>query len=186
MKAFPTLAGLALALGLAQPAAAQPKLKAGLWEMQHRMQGNAQMDQAMEQMRKQLEAMPAEQRRQMEAMMAGRGMQMGGMGGGGMTMRVCLTQEMVDRDNIPATNGDCTTSSQQRTGGTIRVAFSCTRPPSSGESEVTLNGSESFTTKTRATTTAGGKSETVTIEGSGKWLSADCGSVKPLAPPPAR
>src|SRR4051812_38220340 len=147
MKVLPLLAALALAGALA-PAAAQQRLKPGLWEMTNKIQGNAQMDQAMAEMQKQLAAMPPEQRKQMEAMMGGRGVQMGGMGPGGMSMRVCLTREMVERDDIPAGNGDCKTTQQQRSGGTIKVTFACTRPPSSGESEVTLNGSDSFTTKT--------------------------------------
>jgi hypothetical protein len=182
MKALPCLLALAFAAALA-PAAAQQRLKPGLWEMTHKMQGNAQMDQAMAEMQKQLAAMPPEQRKQMEAMMAGKGMQMGGMGPGGMSMRMCLTKEMVERDEIPANNSDCKTTNRSRSGNTLKFAFSCTKPPSSGESEVTVNGSDSFISKTRATTTASGKSETVTMEGSGKWVAADCGSIKPIVPP---
>jgi hypothetical protein len=151
--------------------------------MTQKMQGNAQMDQTMAEMRKQLEAMPPDQRKQMEAMMAGRGVQMGAMGPGGMSVRICLTKEMVERDELPPTQGDCKTTRQQRTGNSLKLAFACSNPPSSGESEVTLASPEAFTSRTRATTSAGGKQETVTVEGSGKWLSADCGSVKPVAPP---
>jgi hypothetical protein len=182
MKALPCL--LALAFAMAVPTAgAQQRLKPGLWEMTQKMQGNAQMDQAMAELQKQLATMPPEQRKQMEAMMAGRGMQMGGMGAGGMSMRVCLTREMVERDEVPAGSSDCKTTNRQRSGNTLKFAFACSNPPSSGESEVTVSGSEAFTSRTRATTSASGKQETVTMEGSGKWLAADCGSVKPIAPP---
>jgi hypothetical protein len=181
MKVLPVLASAVLA-GALLPAAAQQRLKPGLWEMTQKMQGNAQMDQAMAEMRKQLESMPPEQRKQMEAVMAGRGVQMSGMGAGGMSVRICLTKEMVERDEVPAASGDCKTTRQQRSGNTLKMAFSCSNPPSSGESEVTLASAEAFTSRTRATTTAGGKPETVNVEGSGKWVSADCGNVKPVTP----
>ena len=67
------------------PAAAQ-SLKPGLWEMHNKMGGNAQMDQAMAEMRKQLATMPADQRKQMEAMMAAQGVQVGSGGAGGMSI----------------------------------------------------------------------------------------------------
>jgi len=161
------------------PAAAQT-LKPGLWEMQHKVQGNAQMDQAMAEMREQMAAMSPEQRKQMETMMAGRGVQMAPAGDGGMRMKVCMTREMAERNDIPANRGDCRTSQQQRSGNTLKMRFTCTNPPSSGDTQVTFNGPEAYTSKTNVTSTTNGKAETMTMEGSGKWLSADCGSVKPI------
>lgn len=166
---------------LALPAAAQT-LKPGLWEMQHKAGGTPRMDQAMAEMRQQMDAMSPEERRQMESMMAGRGMQMGRAADGGMAMKVCLTPQMVQRNDIPASRGDCRTTRQQRSGSTLTMAFTCTDPPSTGESQVTFHGPEAFTSRSTIASTVDGRSETMTMEGSGKWLSADCGSVKPIAP----
>ena len=129
--------------------------------------------------------MPPEQRKQMEAMMAGQGVQ---MGSGRNSIRMCLTRAMVERNEIPAQQGDCRITSQQRTGNTLKAAFTCTNPPSSGESLVTFTSPEAYTMKTTATSTVGGKPEAMTVEGAGKWLGADCGSVKPLpeSAPPTR
>jgi len=163
------------------PAAAQG-LKPGLWEMNNKMSGNAQMDQAMAEMQKQMAAMSPEQRKQMEAMMAQRGMQMPQAGkGGGMAMKMCMTKEMSERNDVPM-DKDCKVTSQQRSGSTTRIVFACSNPPSTGEGQFTFLGPEAYASKLTVKTTVNGKPETMTVDGSGKWLSADCGSVQP---PPA-
>ena len=174
----PTL--VAGACALASLSAGAQTLRPGLWEMQHRVKGDARMEQQMAEMQKQLSSMPPEQRQQMEAMMAGRGMQMSPADGGGAAMRICITREMAERNDIPTSRGECKTGPQQRSGNTLKMTFACTDPPSSGDTQVTFNGSESYTARTNVTSTVGGKPETMSMEGSGKWLAADCGNVKPM------
>jgi hypothetical protein len=60
------------------------------------------------------------------------------------------------------------------------LAFACTNPPSSGEGQVTFNGSEGYKSMMTVNTQVQGKPEKVTMEGTGRWLGADCGNVKPL------
>ena len=175
-----TAIAAAVLAAAALPAAAQT-LKPGLWEMRQKMQGG-QMDKAMAEMQQQMASMSPEQRKQMEAMMAARGVQMGPAAGGGMAVKMCMTREMVERDEVPAAQGDCRTTSQKRTGNTLAVAFTCSNPSSSGDSTITFNGPESYTSKTNVTTQKNGKAEKFTMEGTGRWLGADCGSVKPIQP----
>ncbi|MGV3572787.1 MAG: DUF3617 domain-containing protein [Ramlibacter sp.] len=171
----------ALALSAALPAAAQ-SLKPGLWQVTNRM-NNPQVDQAMVEMQKQMAAMPPEQRRQMEEMMARQGVRMAAPApGGGMAMQVCMTQEMVARNDVPMQEG-CRITSQQRTGNTMKMAFACTNPPSSGEGQFTFASPEAYSSRMTVRTMMQGKAETMTMEASGKWLQADCGTVRPLAPP---
>ena len=175
---------LVLAAGCAaaaMPAAAQT-LKPGLWEIQHEAGDNAEIEQGRAEMQKQLSAMPLEQRRQMEAMMASRGVQLAPAENGGTRMKICLTREMVERNDIPAMRGECKTTQQQRSGNSLKLAFTCSKPPSSGDTQVTFHGSEAFTTRTRVTAAGDGKPETMTMEGRGRWLSADCGAVQPIQP----
>jgi hypothetical protein len=182
MSRLAVLAVLAAACA-AVPATAQT-LKPGLWEIQQKVGGNPQMDQAMAEMQKQLAAMPPEQRKQMEAMMAGRGVQVAPGAGGAMAVKVCMTREMVERNEVPATQGDCKTTQQSRSGSTLTMAFTCSKPPSKGEAQITMVGSDAFTSKTTVTSTEAGKAPaTTTIEGTGKWQGADCGSVQPGQPP---
>lgn len=170
------------AAAAALPAAAQ-SLKPGLWEISNKMD-DPRVNEAMAQMQQQLAAMPPEQRKQMEAMMAQRGVKMGpGGAGGGTTVQICMTKEMTERNDVPMQNTDCKVTTQSRSGNTMRMAYTCSNPPSSGEGEYTYKGSEAYTSKMKVTTTHSGKTETMSMEGSGKWLSADCGNVKPMTPP---
>ena len=164
------------------PAGAQ-SLKPGLWEISNKMKGSAEMDKAMAEMQQQLASMPPDQRKQMEAMMAQRGVRMAApAAGGGMTVQMCMTKEMAERNDVPMQDG-CTMTKQQRTGSTMKMAFTCTKPPSSGEGEFTFMGAEAYKTHMVMTTSAKGKPETMEMDGAGKWLGADCGSVKPVTPP---
>lgn len=169
------------------PARAQqaPAVKPGLWEFQQKMQSaSGQMEQAMQQMQQQMAALPPEQRKMMEAMMARQGVNVAPGAGGAMTVRMCLTPEMVQRNQMPVhAQGDCRTEQSPRSGNTMRVKFTCANPPSSGDGEVTFVGDSAYTMKMTVNTTAQGRPEKITMDGSGKWLGADCGAVKPLAAP---
>ena len=158
-------------------------LKPGLWEITNDMKtGSGQMEQQMAQMQQQMAKMPPEQRKMMEEMMAQRGMKIGA-GARGMTIKICMTKEMVERNDLGTQQGDCKTTQQSRVGNTMKMAFTCTNPPSSGEGQVVFTSSEAYSSKMAVTTAVQGKPEKISVEGSGKWLGADCGSIKPLVMP---
>ena len=137
------LALSAALLALGASAAWAQSTKPGLWEIQHKMGGNPEMDKAMAEMQKQLAAMPPEQRKMMQDMMAKQGVQMGAGGAGGMRIKMCLTQEMVDRHAVaPQQQGNCTHTTSPRVGGTMKYSFQCTQPVSSGQGEVTFTSPE--------------------------------------------
>jgi hypothetical protein len=169
-------AAAVLALGL--PAAAQT-MKPGLWEINNKVSGG-QMDQAMAEMQKQMAQMPPEQRKQMEAMLAQRGVQVTPGANGGMGVRMCMTREMVERNEVPTRQG-CTTTQGKRSGNSIHVAFTCSNPPSSGEGDVSFT-PESYTSHMVVKTTVQGRPETMTMDATGKFLQADCGDIKPVVP----
>jgi hypothetical protein len=175
------LVAAAAAAALSLPVAAQ-SLKPGLWEVSNKMD-NPQMNQAMAEMQKQLAAMPPAQRKQMEEMMAKQGVKMGSGGAqGGMAAQICMTQEMTERGDVPI-QGNCKITQQSRSGNTTKMAYTCANPPSSGEGTFTYHGPEAYSSRTVVKTTVQGKPETITMEGSGKWLKADCGNLKPMVAP---
>lgn len=186
MKLSHTLA-LAASLYLAMPAESFAQtMKPGLWEITTQMQGAAggKMEAAMAEMQKQLAAMTPEQRKMLEDTMAKQGIKMAGAAGSGMKVQMCMTQEMIDRNEVTARQqGDCTQSRSPRSGNTMKFSFECSKPPSKGEGQVTFNGPESYSMRVNTTTTLQGRSESMEMQGSGKWLSADCGTVKPLPLP---
>lgn len=156
-------------------------LKPGLWEVTNNMKGGSgDMGQAAAQAQQQMAKMPPEQRKMMEEMMAKQGMK---MGAGGSSVKMCVTKEMSERNELPAQQGDCKTTKQQRSGNTLKFSVTCTNPPSSGEGQVVFASPEAYTMKMAIKATVQGKPETMNMDSSGKWLSSDCGAVKPIRPP---
>lgn len=173
---------LACVFALASTGAVADTTRPGLWEIQNRMGGNPQMDQAMAQVQQQMAAMSPAQRKQMEAMMASQGVSMPQAGaGGGVSMKVCISAEMAARSEMPSqVEGDCTTTITSRSGNMLKMHFVCKNPPTEGDGTYTFNGDTAYTMKMAMKTSRNGKSESMTMDGQGKWLSADCGSIKPV------
>ena len=174
-------AALALLAGMAGGASAQQKMRLGLWEHSVNMKSQSgQMEAAMAEMQKSLASMPPEQRKQMEQMMAQQGV---GMGPKGQTVKVCITKEQADLDNIPQQEG-CTQKVQRVDASTMKVAFSCKggqgQPPSSGEGTITMQGPTAYTGQFKFKTQNQGKPEQIDMAQSGKWLSDNCGAIKPM------
>lgn len=168
------------AAGLPMQAQAET-LKPGLWEMSTRMRSNSgEIEKAMAQAQKQLAALPAEQRKMMQDMLAKQGVGMGTAGAGNMTIQVCMTPEMLARNEVVTQDGDCKTQQSPRVGNTMKMKFTCTAPPSSGEGVVTFISPQSYTTQMTVTAQAAGKPETVKMDSQGRWLAADCGKVRPV------
>jgi hypothetical protein len=155
--------------------------KPGLWEITNKIQMDGERGQQMAQAQAQIAAMPPEQRKMMEEMMAKQGIKLGAGGpGGGISAKVCVTKEMAERAEMPVQQqGDCRSTQQPRAGNVIRVSFTCTNPPSSGEGQVTLLGPEAYSMKMTVNTVMQGKPERMNMDGTAKWLGSDCGNIKP-------
>ena len=177
-----TLSSLIL-LACATGVSAQ-SMKPGLWEITNNVQsGGKDMTAAMAQMEKQMAAMPPEQRKMMQDMMAKQGVQMGAGGAGGMRIKMCLTQEMVDRNEVaPKQQGNCTHTTSPRVGGTMKYAFQCTKPASSGQGEVTFSSPEAYSMKMSMTSAE----RKMDMQATGKWLASNCGDIKPIQVPTAK
>ena len=173
---------LAAALAAFACSAGAQTLKPGLWEVTNQMGGasGAQMDSNMAQMQQQMASMPPEQRKAMEDMMAKQGVRLGAGSPGAVGVRVCFTKEMVEKNELPAQQGNCTTTHQSRSGGKMKFAFACTNPTSTGEGEMTIVSPEAYSMKVAVNHQTQGKAEKMNMTGGGKWLSADCGNVKPI------
>lgn len=156
--------------------------KPGLWDITQKMGGNAEMDKAMAQMQQQMAGMSAAEKKMMQDMMAKQGMSMPAEGaGGGMAMKVCITPEMAAKQDMPMqTEGECTTTITSRSANTLKMNFVCKNPPSSGEGTYTFSGDTAYTMTMLMKSTKQGKPVSTTLDGQGKWLSASCGTVKPL------
>lgn len=170
--------GAVLAM-LAADVSAQ-SMKPGLWEYQSTVKSQSgEMEAAMAEMQKQMASMPPEQRRQMEQMMAQSGVQMGAGKGGAQVMRMCITPEEAAKLDLQS-DPNCKQEITQRSGNTFRIRFSCGgEVPSSGEGTYSFRGDTAFSGKFSMQVRDGGKTERMDMTQEGKWLGANCGSLKP-------
>ena len=174
---------LAAALASGAWGAIAQTLKPGLWESHNTMTSSSgQLENVMAEAQKQLAGMPPDQRRLMEGMMTKQGVGMGA-GAGTTTVKICLTPEMVKRNDIATQQGDCKQTTAPRSGNTMKFSFVCTQPPSSGEGLVTFVSPVAYTLKMALNTTAMGKPEKMKLDASARFLASECGNIKPLAQP---
>jgi hypothetical protein len=187
MKKTLAFAAGALAFAcVAAPAGAQT-MRPGLWELSNKVgSADGQMQSAMAEMQKQLANMPPEQRKAMQQMMERNGVQMNIGAGGALTTRMCMTKEMIQRKEFPVQEGDCKQKVTQQSPSKMKIAFSCSKPPTSGEGEMTLDSDTSYRARMHIKGTESGRQQEVDMDVAGKWLSADCGNLRPIGIPQAK
>jgi hypothetical protein len=199
------LAGAIISVSLSLNAqAVHVDMKPGLWENTFKLNETSltaeqieqkeKMMKAMEQMKTQLANMPPEQRKMMEQMMEKQGIKMGDQGldmglqnvqisKDGTVVKSCITQADIDRGEMPKTQENCEQNTKQVSATVIKTSFTCSGPhPTHGEGEITFQSNKAYTGTMSVTTEMNKKSQTITGSQSGKWLSSDCGNVKPYTP----
>lgn len=158
-----------------QVLAQEPRIAHGLWEHSYTMKTRSGL---LEGAMNQLAGLAPEQQQMMEQMMANQGLSLSPSGN---TLQVCITREDAARGEIPQVDSACTQEIVQRSGNTIKVTFSCASdPPTRGEGELTFLNPKAYTGKAVVFTSVQGISEQMNVEQKGRWLSADCGGVKPF------
>lgn len=182
---FISAAVLACAAGALAPASAQEKMRPGLWEHSVKMKTQSgQMEAALAQAQQAMASMPPAQRKQMEQMMAAQGLGLGSGPQGQTTVKVCITPEQAAIDQIPQQEG-CTQKMQRLDASTMKVTFSCKgergEAPTSGEGTVKFDGPTAYSGNFKIKTSQGGKPEKIDMAQTGRWLSSDCGAIKPAA-----
>jgi len=166
-----------LALGLAGPVLAQ-RLTPGLWEHSTTIKSQGgQMEAAMAQAQAQMANLPPDQRKMMQEMMAKQGVQMGGQPN---SVRTCITPAQAERAEIPQQQGQCTRQAFSQSGNTYKYKMTCSgQAPTTVEGEYTVVSDKAYNGRSVVNTTVAGKAERMDMTVSGKWLAADCGSIKP-------
>ncbi len=148
---------------------AAERMKPGLWSMTIKSD-------AMKNMPK----IPPEQMEAMRKM----GVNMPQMQDGGMVVKVCMTKDMVERDQPPVGQNDsgCQMKNFKRSGDSYSMDMQCDGPNFKGTGTIKGSNSsnESFTAASDFKGTAHGQPANHHQETTGKWLAADCGDVKPM------
>lgn len=145
--------------------------KAGLWSVTTQMSGMPQM---------QMPQMTPEQMQQMQAM----GVQMPHMHAHGMTTQYCMTEAEVNSDGPPPSmQKECKVSNMKVTGHSMSADMTCSgHMQGNGHMSVTYDSPEHYSGTMTFAGSAEGHMTNVTNTFEGHWVSADCGSVKPVHP----
>jgi Protein of unknown function (DUF3617) len=156
------LSGHALAAG---------PMKPGLWEMT--MKSDAM---------KYMPKISPEQMEQMRRM----GIDVPQMQDGAMVTKACITKQMAENELLPGMEKNamgCQSKNMQRNGNSYSVDVVCTGPEMTGEGRArgSFSSNESFTSTYDFKGTVQGLPVNQHAQSSGRWLSDDCGSVRPLS-----
>jgi len=146
------------------------QMKPGLWEIT--MKSDAM---------KNMPKIPPEQLKKMREM----GIDMPQMSDGGMVTKVCITKEMAERDQpmeMTQRETGCQTKNSQKTGNSYAADLVCDGPAMQGAGKIkgTLSGTDRFSSTYDFKGSVHGQPVNEHQESNGKWLAADCGSVKPM------
>lgn len=149
------------------------KMKPGLWEM-------SMKSDAMREMPK----IPPEQLEKMKQM----GIKMPLMENGAITHQICITREMAERDHPPMAQKEqsmCKPLNINQSGNSYTMDLICDSQELKGKGTVrgSFNGSSNLRSVYDFKGTSRGRPVVQHMETTGKWLSADCGKVKPLGDP---
>jgi hypothetical protein len=177
----PRLPAPLLAAALLPAAAHAASLKPGLWEMTSKVAAaNPETMQALAMAQQQMANMPPEQRRALDQMLAQHGVKMNLAEGGGVKVNFCLTREQAENPRLPSGQpGQCTTNQTPVPGG-LNVSFKCSKPQSSGTGQVIFDGDQGYSMRMNVDSAAQGQTQHMTVESTGRWLSADCGDTPPV------
>ncbi|MBS1169644.1 MAG: hypothetical protein H6R01_562 [Burkholderiaceae bacterium] len=105
------------------------------------------------------------------------------MRNGAMVMKVCYTKELLSRDEMPGQKEhECQTKNMSRSSSVYSADIVCNGPNMKGNG--TIKGTHyatSFESNYSFKGTAMGQPANHQRKTSGKWLGANCGSVKPIS-----
>lgn len=164
---------LATLLAAALPAQAT-QLLPGLWEFSSdKLEVDGMPMPGMADMLGQMKDLPPEQRKMMEAMLAEQGIALGEGG-----VRMCLSEAQVKSRELPFQNQPgCSQQVDEQTDSLWRFSFDCPDAKGQGESRLISEREVSSTIETEYS--VGDQQGTSQMQSSGRWVSEDCGTLKP-------
>ena len=159
--------------------AALNQLKPGLWENTFNIKSqNGTIEKGMAVLKSQMESMPAEQRKIMESAMAKQGLAVNLQA---TSVKVCISKERALNMEIPqGDNDNCTQQVVKRTANSMKVTFKCVGDnPTTGEGEFTFTSSDAYEGTSIMNTKIDNKQDRMEMSQKGRWLSSNCGEIKP-------
>lgn len=145
----------------------------GLWEIQNRTRIDGQAIPGIEDI---LKDVPPEMREQMKASMAAQG-----LGLENNAVRICISAEQATRNDVPVMEdeNDCKVTRTEKAKGHWTFQIQCQNPAGHGEGDVRLIDNKNWTSHYRIERPGYTDYSTMEIDGTGRWISNDCGSITP-------
>lgn len=166
---------LAAALLLASAPAFSLEMRPGLWEItSDDIQVNGTEMPGMDEMVEQMKALPAEQRKMMEDMLAAQGVELGTGG-----IRMCLSAAQVKSRQLPFQDeAGCRQEVTSQKDDLWQFSFDC--PDATGKGETRLISDREVVSVIDSQYRTGTQEGSSRMQSRGKWISDDCGQLKPL------
>ena len=128
---------------------------------------------------------PPDQMENINAMAKEYGFEVPPIENGAAKSNACMTPEMANKKILPSafqTQAGCSVKNVTQNGNSYRMEYACKNPQldGTGVAEGTFTNTENFTGKTVFNGSVQGSPITEQANISGKWVAANCGSVKPL------
>lgn len=150
------------------------EMRPGLWEMSSDdIQVDGSKMPGMADMVEQMKGLPPEQRKMMEDMLAAQGVALGAGG-----VRMCLSAEQVKSRELPFQDEPgCSQKVTEHTDDLWRFSFEC--PDAKGTGETRLISDREVASVIDSQYRTGDQEGSSRIKSEGRWLSDDCGTLKP-------
>ncbi len=148
-----------------------PPIKPGLWQVHMEREVNGQK---MPDMSERLKNMTPERRAQFEAMMKKNGFGTGG------AMQVCHTRESLEHSLWAEQQTDCKATFSTRSASSWKWHTMCPTSGYESDGEAIFTDPENYTVKSTAVSKDGDKVRNSNTTITAKWVSSDCGNVKPF------
>jgi hypothetical protein len=160
---------------------AEDHMKPGLWQINHQgdmnIGGTEMKIPDTNQMQAMMQTLSPEMRAKMESYMRKNTAVAPSEGG----LKACISPEQAARNDFPTSpQTSCKVMGNKRVGNTISVQLHC--PQGDMDSTVTLHNPESWSGVTKGHMQRGTETYSMNMQAEGKWISADCGNLKPWAP----
>ncbi|MCQ4322185.1 DUF3617 domain-containing protein [Stutzerimonas stutzeri] len=164
----------AAALLLAALAVQAEEMLPGLWEFaSDDIEVDGMQMPGVEEMVEQMKNLPPDERGVMEEMLAAQGVQLGARG-----MRICLSEAQVKSRKLPFQDEPgCSQEITEQTDSLWAFTFQC--PDAKGKGETRLISEREVASMIESDYQVGTQQGSSRMQSHGKWLSADCGALKP-------
>lgn len=152
-------------------------MKPGLWNVTSTIKSKSgRVEKQLAILQNNYKNFPPAERKIVEDSMAEQGLK---FNADGNNLKSCISKEQAEKLSVPpGLFSDCKHQELSRTANYVKMKFACKTGTAEGEFKVTSP--TTYTANAVLNTVLEGGPEVINMTESGKWLAADCGTIKPV------